>query len=568
MRRKFQISMLQMILIAVLLPVLLVSFVSVTVSQSGMTDLVGSEVEAKLFAISRNLIREYNLLDGGEFHLQGEELYKGDTLLSGNYEDVDALKEECGIDTTIFYEDTRYVTSIIDKSGNRVIGTQCSDTVREMVLEKGENYFTENVDIEGVSYYGYYYPIKENNQVIGMVFAGESAESVKQQISSNVLKFVLITIVVEVIMCVVSLLAAMQVSQKARKIMDDLSRLASGNLKFSIYEKHVIKELYNISQSAKSLQGKLSEVVGKVNTLSQQVNQKAYDINQNIAECNESAGTISSTVEELASGAADMANSTEGTMNSIGEIGNSIEHVLKLTENGTELVTEISDISNQSEESLQQLLSANKQTKEHTDNVVNGIFEISSVIEDIRKATDMIAQIAGQTNLLSLNASIEAARAGEAGKGFAVVAGQIQTLAEQSNSSAKEIDEITHKIMGLAGQNVERANYIKEAVQKEASVLDDVAGGFEQVVCKLDQVERAVNNIAEQLQGVDAEKNVIIEAASNLSAISEENAASTQETSASLQFLSERVNSLHGFAGELKNSADALKENMRFFQVS
>lgn len=568
MKRKFQLSMLQVILIAILLPVLIAIFVSVVVSQNGMTDLVEDEVESKLFAISRNLIREYNLLDEGEFHLQGEELYKGGTLLSGNYEDVDALKEECGIDTTIFYGDTRYVTSIIDKSGNRVIGTQCSDSVREMVLEKGENYFTENVDIQGVSYYGYYYPIKENNQVIGMVFAGESAETVKQQISFNVSKFIAMTIIIEVIVCVVGVLGAMQVSRKARKIMEDLSKLAGGNLKFSIYEKHIIKELYHISQSAKGLQEKLSEVVGKVNTLSEQVNQKTYDINQNITECNESAGTISSTVEELAGGAADMANSTEGTMNSIDEIGNSIGHVLGLTQNGTELVTEISAISNQSEESLQQLLSANKQTKEHTDNVVNGIFEISSVIEDIRKATDMIAQIAGQTNLLSLNASIEAARAGEAGKGFAVVAGQIQTLAEQSNSSAKEIDEITHKITEVAGQNVERANYIKEAVQKEAGVLDDVAGGFEQVICKLDQMEQAVNSIAQQLRGVDEQKELIIEAASDLSAISEENAASTQETSASLQSLSERVNSVHSSAEELKKSADALKENMKFFRIS
>ena len=94
---------------------------------------------------------------------------------------------------------------------------------------------------------------------------------------------------------------------------------------------------------------------------------------------------------------------------------------------------------------------------------------------------NLIAQIATQTNLLSLNASIEAARAGEAGKGFAVVASEIQKLAEQTNSSAKVIDEIILSLSNESQQTVQSINEVTDMIVNQKAKLDETKAKFEVV---------------------------------------------------------------------------------------
>ena len=102
-----------------------------------------------------------------------------------------------------------------------------------------------------------------------------------------------------------------------------------------------------------------------------------------------------------------------------------------MSEKGTEAAKIVKELGNTSDKTTEAFIKISEQ-----------IHKTNSSVVKIQEVVNLIAQIASQTNLLSLNASIEAARAGSAGKGFAVVASEIQKLAEQTNSSAKIIDEI------------------------------------------------------------------------------------------------------------------------------
>ena len=120
---------------------------------------------------------------------------------------------------------------------------------------------------------------------------------------------------------------------------------------------------------------------------------------------------------------------------------------------------------------LKELMEVNDQTKLSIDEIYEQTNITNASAQKIKAATDIIASIAEETNLLSLNASIEAARAGEQGRGFAVVASQIQKLAEQSNDSAKQIDDITNVLIQDSTHAVDTMQGVQKimAVQRRRS---------------------------------------------------------------------------------------------------
>ncbi|MES2259963.1 MAG: methyl-accepting chemotaxis protein [Pseudomonadota bacterium] len=184
-------------------------------------------------------------------------------------------------------------------------------------------------------------------------------------------------------------------------------------------------------------------------------------------------------------------------------------------------------------------------------------------IGDIVKA---VARIADQTNLLALNAAIEAARAGKHGKGFAVVADEVRTLAETSEKSAKQIQD-------LVGQIQQEVKVIAEGISgSAANILSEVESGkkvtvqLEQIRSDAVEIVRGVREIATgaQQSTVAAKQALkgsedIAAAAEEQSAAAEESAKTVAEQSQALAECEQSAQSLSELAEDLKNSTDVAK---------
>ena len=185
----------------------------------------------------------------------------------------------------------------------------------------------------------------------------------------------------------------------------------------------------------------------------------------------------------------------------------------------------------------------------------------------IKEATTLISSIAEETNLLSLNASIEAARAGEAGRGFAVVASQIQKLADQSNESANQIDQIIHALIEDSEKAVKTMDEVKTIMNLQSENVHKTGQVFEQVRDGISSSISGVGEIATRTTQLDKARGDVVDVVQNLTAIAQQNAASTEETSASVMEVSNVMQEIMENANRLKEIASILEENMNSFTL-
>jgi methyl-accepting chemotaxis protein len=262
-----------------------------------------------------------------------------------------------------------------------------------------------------------------------------------------------------------------------------------------------------------------------------------------------------------------MATDVQSTAGITVNIGNAVEEVLEAANSNLDKGSSVMEESTSVKDQLGGLVSSGDNTRQKAIRVSESVEETAAVVTQISQAAELIISIANQTNLLALNASIEAARAGEAGKGFAVVADNIKDLAEESNGAANEISGMLTKITSLSDQNKELTDEIRKATEDEAVALTNMSDSFEKMLSMLKETEEGNNKIVSLVETLENNKNKILESVESLSSVSEENAASTEETSASLSMLDTNMEDVVNQAETLKNVAVDLRENVKMFTI-
>lgn len=158
--------------------------------------------------------------------------------------------------------------------------------------------------------------------------------------------------------------------------------------------------------------------------------------------------------------------------------------------------------------------------------VMNTINEFVKNAIEVRGITDKINGISSQTNLLSLNASIESARAGETGRGFAVVADEIRNLADETKTLTAEINGIVETLENNASGTKETVSKVVESIEDEKVLIDDSMDTYVKMEDMFKQLYESVTDTQKQLKQIVDSNNAIVDSINQLSAASEEVAAS------------------------------------------
>ena len=215
-------------------------------------------------------------------------------------------------------------------------------------------------------------------------------------------------------------------------------------------------------------------------------------------------------------------------------------------------------LSVNAQEALELLIEKTGLVDRITHNIVSNIDELTTSAEQISRITEAITNIAEQTNLLALNAAIEAARAGEAGRGFAVVADEVNNLASQTQESVKVINDILRNIENNTEVSRVTAEQVYQVVDEQNSAVLLTRKAFEQIVVAMDNVVKRMSDMTGNIGTINEFKDQTVNSIINISAISEETAASAEEVSASAEEQTGIAKTTKQVAEELRSMAERL----------
>lgn len=320
-------------------------------------------------------------------------------------------------------------------------------------------------------------------------------------------------------------------------------------------------EIGDIACAVRDLRNSLRETITTLRNNSGKLAVCSSELNVESNSVTNYMNNIDDACMEIADGATGQAHSTEKATTAAIEMGNLIEMSTEAVEELERVSQNVKTATYSAGEKLAQVRAANQKVTDVTEQIKNSILETSGSAENIRVAASAITEIAEQTNLLSLNASIEAARAGEAGRGFAVVASEIQQLADQSNRAAIEIQEIIGALIENSNHSINDIQAAKEITEEQTSRLREAIGEFEKAKDGLDSSLEEIVKVKESTVGLNASKDQVLDVIQELSAISEENAASTQETAANVTQAKHIVENVERKAGDVSDVAEHLSQD-------
>jgi len=520
----------------------------------------------------------YDAVDSGDYHMEGELLYKGEYCVTENTAVIDSFTKNSDVSVTLFFGDTRRATSLIDKStGDRIVGTKASDVVIDAVLQKGGEYHADNIVVNGENYYAYYKPVKDGSgQIIGMVFAGRPSRDVDAVIisqTSGIAGIAFVILLISIVICSLLVKGIVRIVVHAEEMLEEIAggqlkmQLSGGAEKISAAARKRSDEIGVMINSMYNLVEKLQSMVANIKNSTANLMQSGDSLESMASQTSTTADEISHAVEDISKGAVTQAEDIESATAQVANIGEMIERIVSGVKELDEVSLGIKKADDESEQIISELSTSNDRTNEAIRKIGASVRTTNESVGRIQEAINLITAIASETSLLALNASIEAARAGEAGRGFAVVASQISKLSEDSNKSAKTIENIITQLSADSEASVQIMDEVGEIISEQQRKLDETRNKFRDVSRGIETSMTETEKIYAQTKECDEARVRVTDVIQNLSAVAQQNAASTEETNAAMQELNATINLLAEAAKDLKEIAEELEKDVSYFQI-
>ena len=556
-------NMVVKILAIVLVPLAVIAVIAILALNSAgdriSDEMMKHELAATEYALEMSLTNSAP----GDFRYENGALYKGELNLSDNKQVLDGMKQNAGVDVAMFWGKDLAVTNLTgsdialsEKASSRVLG--------------GESYFSNSMKLGDTSCYVYLAPLKNTDGTVVGILATcipvKEVEGLYKGIATGRAAAILILMAV---FCVSTLIVVGLISKALLGVVGNLDQIAEGKLNFKVPEK-LLNRSDEVGKSARAVYSVVtgfSRIITDIHNSMKNMNEFTGTFSSNFDSIGQSISSVNTAVNEIAQGATAQAADTQKVSESMGEMSNALNRTADSVNVLSSSAANMKNSNATVDSTLKELLEISSHTQKSVDQVQKQTNITNESAQAIQAATDIIAGIANQTNLLSLNASIEAARAGEMGKGFAVVAEEIRGLADQSKESADKIRGIVENLISNSNQSVEIMNGVVGEIHQQNEKLGTTLEVFSTLNQEVQKVVGEINVISGELDHIENYKTDVVEKIDGLTEISQNNAASTEETAATMDQLAEIVEDCRQATARLKGIADELNATAKKFQI-
>lgn len=503
----------------------------------------------------------------GELQVVDGNLTKGDVVLSGEGGLLAQYKQNTDVDTAVFIGTNIVATSL----SNVQVGEQVSSRISDRVLA-GETVFQSSVKIGGTEYMAYFMPLTQDgaSSPVGMMMTAVAVNKTKEiyahTVNSNTVFMILLMAVFIGSSCLVIVL----ITNALVKVVGNLSTVAEGNLDLKIANKLMKRsdEVGDMARAVHSVIVNFAATIKSILNSMADMNECTTQFSENFDSITQSVENVNIAVSEIAEGATQQAADAQNVSESMNNMSEALQKTTVSVNDLNRSALTMKNNNEMVEGTLRELLDISEKTSISVDEVQKQTNLTNESAQKIRSATDIIADIASQTNLLSLNASIEAARVGDLGRGFAVVAEQIRGLADQSRESADQIRGIVETLIQNSNDSVEIMNGVVGRIHQQNEKLGLTQDAFENLNGEVLQVVRAIDAIVGQLDNIEKDKENVMASLDSLAEVSQNNAASTEETAATMDQLSQIVAECRSATANLSRIATELSDNANRFKLS
>ena len=391
----------------------------------------------------------------------------------------------------------------------------------------------------------------------------QSTQSVK---NSALLIMIVSLLASAVVLLFITIVISRSIDSNVKSFRKSLDKIAQGRIGIRVKQNRK-DEFSQFGESINKFLDTLQHIIVELQNMSNVLSDKGIELEDKANKTQSATENISSALSDISHGATAQAGDIEDSSQQIIGMCDNISNIIKSVGQLSETSEQMNRNSSEASNIVKELADTSDMTSAAFDKIAAQIIKTNESVVKIQEAVDLIASIASQTNLLSLNASIEAARAGEAGRGFAVVASEIQKLSEQTNTSAGIIDTIIVTLSQESEETVRSINDVTTMIQDQKQKLEETQDKFKAVNEGIKSTDREMNGVLSQADDCSKAGEHAVDLMTNLSAIAEENAASTEQTSASMAELDSGTSSLADTARELKRLSDSLNESLNYFST-